>query len=196
MASSRRGTYIDYQARANGFKVGDRVYPVLKGNPSNGGTVVAVWPAIGMVDVQYPHGTTRSPVEDLLIDRGKSIESEVDVQTDTIPGGTHTVPVSGGPAHNIREASQNIAAKHLQRTMPSRVARTYFKQAVYWAAKGRVYKPTRTEQETGMLCCPRCEDAFLRKTIYKREEGSNIKLYCCPECLFLIRRDDILGFEE
>ena len=183
MSSSRRGTYIDYQARANGFKVGDRVYPILKGNPSNGGTVVAVWPAIGAVDVQYPHGTTRSPVEDLLIDRGRSIESEVDIQTDSVPGGTHTVPVSGGPGPSIREASQ-------------RVARKYLKHAVYWAAKGRVYKPSRTEMETGNLCCPRCEDAFLRKTIYKREGGSNVKLYCCPECLFLIRRDDILGFEE
>jgi hypothetical protein len=184
MSTSRRGTYVNYQARATAFKVGDRVYPILKGNPSNGGTVVAVWPAIGMVDVQYPHGTARAAVEDILIDRGNSIESEVDIRSDTVPGGTHTVPVSGGPPLEEREKSSH------------RVASRYVKQAIYWAAKGRQYKPSQTELETGNLCCPRCEEAYLRKTIYKREDGASTKLYCCPDCLFLIRRDDILGFEE
>ena len=188
MKPSRRATYVNYQSRASGFKVGDRVYPILKGNPSNGGTVVAVWPAIGMVDVQYPHGTVRSPVEDLLIDRGRSIESEVDIQSDTVPGGTHTVPVSGGPSLEERERSAHRVAH--------RVASRHVKQAIYWAAKGRQYRPSKTELETGNLCCPRCEEAYLRKTIYKREDGASTKLYCCPDCLFLIRRDDILGFEE
>ena len=156
------------------------MYPIFKGNPSNGGTVVAVWPAIGMVDVQYPHGTARAPVEDLLIDRGRSIESEVDIQSDTVPGGTHTVPVSGGP--QPRASAARVATKHVKR-------------AVYWAAKGRMYRPSKTELETGNLCCPRCEENFLRRTIYKREDGASTKLFCCPECLFLIRRDDIIGFE-
>jgi hypothetical protein len=181
---SRRATYVNYQARASAFKVGDRVYPVLKGNPSNGGTVVAVWPAIGMVDVQYPHGTARAPVEDLLIDRGTTIESEVDVQSDTIPGGTHTVPVSGGPIpEGVGESAHRVATK-------------YTKQAVYWAAPNRQYRPTKEELTSGNLCCPRCDEAYLRKTIYKREDGASTRLFCCPDCLFLIRRDDILGFEE
>ena len=176
MTSARRGTtYVDYQARATAFKVGDRVYPILKGNPSNGGTVVAVWPAIGMVDVQYPHGATRVPVEDLLIDTGSSIDGTVDVAYDSVPGGTHTVSVPGGPTPN------RVASRHVH--------------SVYWAAKGRQYKPSKTELETGNLCCPRCEDAYLRRTIYKMEDGRRAKLFVCPECLFLIRRDDILGFE-
>lgn len=181
MSTSRRGNYVNYQARASAFKVGDRVYPILKGNPSNGGTVVAVWPAIGMVDVQYPHGTARAAVEDLVVDRGKSIESEVDIQSDTVPGGTHTVPVSGGPGPERTDSAHRVASRHI-------------KQAVYWAAPDRQYRPTKAEIESGNLCCPRCDEAYLRKTVYKREGGASTKLYCCPGCLFLIRRDDIIGF--
>jgi len=185
MTTSRRGTYVNYQARATAFHVGDRVYPILKGNPSNGGTVVAVWPAIGMVDVQYPHGATRAPVEDLLIDSGSSIDASVDVAYDSVPGGTRTVPVSGGPPPPSKDASAaRVATGHLN------------KMAVYWAAKGRQYRPSKAEMETGQLCCPRCEDAYLRKTLYKMEEGMRVKLFVCPECLFIVRRDDVLGFEE
>lgn len=183
MRSSRRGTYVDYQARSQAFKVGDRVYPILKGNPSNGGTVVAVWPAIGMVDVQYPHGTARAPVEDILIDRGSSIESDVDVQSDSVPGGTHTVPVSGGPGPELRDSAHRVAARHV-------------KEAVYWAAKDRQYKPTKGELETNKFCCPRCEEAILRPTVYKREGGKSTRLFCCPECLFLLKREAILGFSD
>jgi hypothetical protein len=179
MTTSRRGNYIDYQARATAFHVGDRVYPILKGNPSNGGTVVAVWPAIGMVDVQYPHGATRAPVEDLLIDSGSSIDASVDMAYDSVPGGTHTVPVSGGPVRVAR-----VLTAHLN------------KMALYWAAKGRQYRPSKTEIATRQLCCPRCEDAYLRKTLYKMEEGCRVKLFVCSECLFCVRRDDVLGFEE
>lgn len=185
MTTSRRGTYVDYQARATAFKVGDRVYPILKGNPANGGTVVAVWPAIGMVDVQYPHGATRAPVEDLLIDSGSSIDPKVDVAYDSVPGGTHTVPVSGGPAKRDKEVSA------------ARVASGFLnKMAVYWAAKGRQYRPSKTEMETGQLCCPRCEDAYLRRVIYKHDEGQRVRLFCCPECLFLVRQSDVLGMGD
>ena len=58
---------VDYQARASAFTVGARTYPLL-GDPSAAGSVVAVWPAIGMVDVQFPHGVSRYPVEDLVVD--------------------------------------------------------------------------------------------------------------------------------
>jgi hypothetical protein len=180
---SRRGNYANFQARAEAFKVRDRVFPVLGGNPSNGGVVVAVWPAIGMVDVQYPYGVSRTPVEDLLIDRGTTLDPEPDIQADSIPGGTHTVSVPGGPGPEKFDSTHRVALQ-------------YVKQAVYWAAKGRLYKPTKTEIETGQLCCPRCEDAYLRKTIYMMEGGTRVKMFVCPGCLFLVRRDDIIGFEE
>jgi len=181
--TSRRANYTNYQARASAFKVGDRVFPILGGNPSNGGTVVAVWPAIGMVDIQYPHGVSRAPVEELLIDKGTTLDSAPDIQADSVPGGTHTVPVSGGPGPEVYDSIH-------------RVASSYVKRAVYWAAKNRQYRPTKEEFVTGQLCCPRCDEAYLRKTIYKREDGASIKLFCCPECLFLIRRDDVLGWGE
>ena len=183
MKPSRRANYVNYQARASAFKVGDRVYPILKGNPSNGGTVVAVWPAIGMVDVQYPHGTARAPVEDLLIDRGSSIESEVDVRSDTVPGGTHTAPVAGGPGPERSDSPHRVASRHLKR-------------AVYWAAPNRQYRPTKQELVTGKLCCPRCDESYLRRSTYKMEEGTQVKLFVCPSCLFIVRRDDVAGFGE
>ena len=181
ISMTRKGTYTNYQARGAGFLVGDRVYPI-QGSPANGGTVVAVWPAIGMVDVQYPHGATRSAVEDLVIDESGFIESQVDILSDTVPGGTHTVPVSGGPQRDIRASAQRVAVQ-------------FVKLALYWAARGRQYKPTQTELETGNLCCPRCEDAFLRRTVYKREGGKSTKLFVCAKCLFLVRREDVQGFE-
>ena len=281
MTTSRRGSYVDYQARATAFHVGDRVYPILKGNPSNGGTVVAVWPAIGMVDVQYPHGATRAPVEDLLIDSGSSIDASVDVAYDSVPGGTHTVPVSGGPpppskgvsAERVAgplkswivddgnddvlmvwattpQGAKGIAARSFRRpsrnewepgppyeasvdpfpvefpapsvqgfeerpevlkavasdprlkkfrvgSMSSRVATGHLnKMAVYWAARGRQYRPCKTEVETGKLTCPRCEDAYLRRVIYKHDEGQRVRLFCCPECLFLVRQSDVLGMGD
>ena len=114
-----------------------------------------------------------------------SIDASVDVAYDSVPGGTHTVPVSGGPPPREKGISAaRVAAGHLN------------KVAVYWAAKGRQYRPCKTEIETGKLTCPRCEDAYLRKTLYKMEEGARVKLFVCPECLFIVRRDDVLGFEE
>jgi hypothetical protein len=167
--SLRRATYTNYQARASAFKVGDRVYSVLFGNPANGGTVVAVWPAIGMVDVSYPYGVARVPVEDLLIDISEFHDTMPDIRDDSVPGGTHTVSVPGGPSSDSLH----------------RVASQYVKRAVYWAAKNRQYRPSRLEVETGKLCCPRCDEAYLRKTIYKMENGASVKLFVCPECLFV-----------
>jgi len=54
----------DYQAKVGEFALGQIVAPFGVG-PDNGGTVVAVFPSLGMVDVEFPHGTERYPVEDL-----------------------------------------------------------------------------------------------------------------------------------
>lgn len=172
MGTNRKAD-INYQLRARDIKVGDSVYPVLTGNPGYSGKVVAVWPGIGMVDVVFPYGTTRYPVEDLFIG---SSSSEMTPDYNPVAGGD-TVSVAGGP-------------------YPPRVAGMYFKQAVYWAGKNRQYKPTKGELESGEFCCPRCEEANLRKVVYKKEDGKSVKLLCCPGCLFLIRRGDIQGLED
>ena len=181
MSTTRKGNVLNYQTRALAFKVGDRVYPLLGGNASLWGTVVAVYPAIGMADVAYPHGTTRAPVEDLVVSTEKNPEATIDIATAVVPGGVGTVSVSGGPGMPTGGAH--------------RVASAYIKQAVYWASKDRQYKPSREELDTNSFCCPRCEESILAPVVYKREDGRSTKLFCCRECLFLIRRNDIMGLE-
>jgi hypothetical protein len=174
---SARASYIDYQARATAFHVGDRVYSVFGGNPSNGGTVVAVWPAIGMADVQFPHGSVRHPVEELMVDTSNRYDSTVDRAYDSVPGGVGTVPVAGGPYAQARRVA-------------SRALRS--KRALYWKAQGRKYQATRDEVAAGRFCCPRCEESFLERTSYKMEEGKCVKLLVCRGCLFAVRTLDIL----
>lgn len=228
MGSPRQASYVDYQARAREFEVGSKVYTLLGGTPANGGVVVAVWPAIGMVDVQFPHGTTRYPVEDLNIVDPTVGQTPARV-TESVPGGQGTVPVSGGPLPggprphvpnynppNISPMEAAVRAPVVPKTatpvpvaptpkvaaseppapQARRVMAAYLKKAVYWASSNRKYKRTKEECDSGKLCCPRCEDAYLRNVVYKREEGKSVRLLCCPECMFLLRRDDILGMEE
>lgn len=172
----------NYQERGQEFAVGDRAVPFAEGaaNLANfAGTVVAVFPAIGMVDVEFPSGVKRYPVEDL-----QRFDTENHVQTPdekhtTVPAGEGTVGVSSGPAV---QASVR------------RVAELWVKRALYWAAADRKYKATAQECTSKAYTCPKCKAAQLRKAIYKRVEGQSEKLYGCPECLFLIKRDDI--FEE
>lgn len=55
---------LDYQVLARPFEVGDLVYVVH--TPDSRGRVKAVYPSIGMVDVVFPNGVVRYPVEDLM----------------------------------------------------------------------------------------------------------------------------------
>jgi hypothetical protein len=149
-------TITNYQEIANTFRIGMKVFPFYGGSKDHHGTVVAIYPAIGMVDVQFPFGSSRYPVEDLQI---ADLEIEP-VQYDSIPGGLGTKPVNA-------------------------------KTALYWADKDRKYRMTREEEKP---TCPRCKGIELKKTIYKRVGGKSERLLCCPECLFLIKTTDILGF--
>lgn len=84
-------TYADYQSRAKSFKVGMRVYPFFGGSADRAGFVVQVFPAIGMVDVQFPHGSMRFPVEDLAIAGETEMPKDF---VDSVPGGRGITPVS------------------------------------------------------------------------------------------------------
>lgn len=160
----RKSTTIpNYQVIARSFKPGMKVYPYYGGSSDMAGTVLAVFPAIGMVDVQFPHGSSRYPVEDLVINTDADIKPS---HTNTVPGGLSTVPVSSGQGMS--------------------------KKAIYWADKDRKYRMCRKEPQPS---CPRCPDSVsLKKVIYKRNEGRSERLLCCPDCLFLIKTSDILGF--
>lgn len=101
-------TFVDYQARAHQFQIGDRVFPFFLGKKEKAGVVVQLFPAIGMVDVQFPHGVARYPVEDLVVDESGEVRNIANIP-DSVPGGRGVVPVSSGPS------AKKVASLYLNR---------------------------------------------------------------------------------
>lgn len=156
---------VNYQQRALEFSVGDIVSPF--GSFENwSGRVTAVWPAIGMVDVESSSGNKRYPAEDL----------QRYVDGNAAPPHTNSAPSTemvsvGGTSH---QASAE-------------------KVALYWASKDRKYRMTRPEMDTGKATCPRCDEhPVLKRAIFRRRDGQNHRLLGCKNCLFLIHEEDIL----
>ena len=115
----RRATsYVDYQQRARQFEIGMRVYPYFGGKPDKSGVVVQIFPAIGMVDVQFPHGVSRFPVEDLVLDTSGDYENLAKTP-DSIPGGRGVVPVSSGPAKSLitDSSKKRVASLYMNKLM-------------------------------------------------------------------------------
>lgn len=142
-----------------------------------------MYPAIGMVDVQFPSGSHRFPVEDLQI-----MEDSFWVRTpsyETVPGGAGQVSVSGGPQSESPKRASNPLA------LSQKVARRFLKEALYWTNVDRRYRATKSEQDTKRYFCPKCKDTVLKRCVYKRNGGSSEKLLGCSSCLFLIKPSDI-----
>lgn len=57
---------VNYQLRARDFHVGDVVVPYGL-QDSQSGRVTAVYPGIGMVDIEFATGNKRFPAEDLML---------------------------------------------------------------------------------------------------------------------------------
>ena len=169
--------YVNYQERATEFSVGDVVVPFGLWD-SQSGRVTAVWPAIGMVDVEFPSGNARFPVEELQR-MGADGQAEPP-STDSTPGGGGTVSVPGGPYPSKKSAN--------------RVAQAFVKKSLYWAQKDRQYRMTGPESAAGKPNCPKCPDIPLQRAIYKRRDGSSERLQGCPGCMFLIKDADIVNF--
>ena len=156
--------YVNYQDRAKEFSVGDIVAPY--GMLENwAGRVTAVQPGIGMVDVETPAGNKRYPAEGLQ----------------RFEDGKATPPYTN-----------SAAAKTASTT---RVIQGHIKKALYWVGADRRYCMTKGEQAGGTPFCPRCDGELpLKHAIYKRLKGKSVRLLGCQQCLFLIRRDDIINF--
>lgn len=164
---------VNWQERGAEFRVGDVV--TERGRPEEySGRVTAVYPAIGMVDIQFPHGSVRRPVEDLQ--RWANPYSDPP-HTDDRPGGEIGVTVSGGP-YPIKTASIRVAKRYMK--------------ALYWASKDRKYRATRSELASGKFISPRAPGVTLVRKPYKRRDGGSEALYICPESLFLIKDSDIM----
>ena len=177
--------YVDYQRRSQSFELGMRVYPFLGGNPARSGIVVAIFPSIGMVDVQFPHGSMRYPVEDLVVDTSGDYSNVFSEDMGTVPGGIGTFPVSSPPffTHEERDGEEKNKKKASQR-----VASRYVKKAIYWYKVDRTYRQCKDEEKP---CCPKCKTP-LGKTVYKRRGGKSEKLLACYTCLFIIKPEDIV----
>lgn len=189
MGNRNATTYIDYQQRAAEFKVGDMVFPVGASVNDALGRVVAVYPAIGQLDIEWPAGAKRMPVEDV-----QRVQKELGVAPEkdhsSVPGDPGSVAVSTGP-EQARKATRGqlfISA--------GRVSNAFVKRALYWAAKNRHYKATKAECESGRYLCPRCKDVVLRPAPYERSDGVSVDLLGCTGCLFLIKPCDIIGHPD
>lgn len=171
---------MDPQARAREFTVDDWVTPIGADN-TDVGRVVSVWPGLGVVDVEWGTGNRRMNVEDIaIINRDGVVQAPEFVQN--VPGG---LPVRPG-----REAG--VAPD------PTRIARAFIKEGIYWASRDRGYRATQSESDSKSYTCPKCRDCDnpMRPQVYKREDGRNIKLLACPSCLYLIRVHDIHGHHQ
>ena len=178
----------NYQQRAHDFAVGDLVVPYGH-DAALAGAVKAVFPAIGMVDVEFPAGSKRYPVEDLQRLNPNNNAVPVPPAGDSVPGGIEVAPVTGGPESPRTEPSREAD--------PVRVAQAYVKKALYWHSSDRRYRATAGEVNEGQYLCPKCKaagtDCILKPAIYKRREGKSERLLGCPNCLFLVKRADIVN---
>jgi len=87
----------NWQTRGQEFQVGQNVQ-LMNGAPTDQGRVVAVYPAIGMIDVQFPHTSQRFPVEDVQI-MNPGEDPFITPRFETVPGGAGTESFnSDGPA--------------------------------------------------------------------------------------------------
>ena len=167
--------YVNWQERGAEFRVGDVVTGY--GEPEEyAGRVTAVYPAIGMVDIQFPEGPARRPVEGLQRWSRPFVDAP---HTDDRPGGAIGPSVSMG-AYPVKTASVE------------RVARKFMRKALYWTSKGRKYRATRSEQAAGCFQSPKVPGVTMRRKPYKRNDGQSEWMHICPETLFLIRDRDIL----
>lgn len=198
---NRKADEGNWQARGQMFAVGQAV-ALVNGSPTDEGRVIAVWPAIGMVDVQFPHTNYRLPVEDLQIINPAN-DSYITPMHETVPGGAGSAAmVSQGKPQNqdliqgfdppvqlVDDIGDGIDLD----VMAARVAKAHIKKALYWNGKDRKYRSTRVEGATGHYSCPKksCE-GLLKPAVYKRQDAASVKLLGCPECMFLIRKQDIV----
>jgi hypothetical protein len=183
---SRTAHNVNYQQRALEFAVDDIVFPYELGSQDVAGRVVQVFPAIGVVDVEFPNGVKQYPVEDLQRVNPENVQTEPTEVTQNVPGGAGGVSTSGGPPREAGDQANRIR----------RIAEAFVKKSLYWGSRDRKYRATRAELEANNYTCPKCKEGQLRRAIYKRMEGKSERLMGCGNCLFLIKSCDIMGHPD
>jgi hypothetical protein len=195
----------NWQARGQEFQVGQTVR-LVNGGDTDQGRVVATWPGIGMVDIQWPHTAYRHPVEELqIVNPGD--DSFVSPMHEDVPGGPGDAAMvsEGGPQSNVVEGevprvelvhevdslNQKVGSDHEK--MITRVAQAFVKKSLYWHAQDRKYRASADEHKSGSYRCPQKQcDGQLRSATYKMEDGCCVKLHGCPKCMFMIKASDLM----
>lgn len=213
----KKTSYVDSQALAKAFSIGDTVlFPIFTRGSNYAptiGKVTAVLPQIGFVDVETPFGSVRMAPEDLI----KTTSEDASYLQDTSYSSydhdkarkiasrylesEFTSVCEAGYTSQALRITEEDAYKAVKASKPTlspdlieqalRVAYTepaITKTALYWRAKGRRYMPSVKEVACGTFSCPNCRNC-LEQTHYKK----NTKLYVCRECLFTIRPGDLLS---
>lgn len=203
---TRQADAGNWQARGQEFQVGQSVQLVNGGN-TDVGRVVASYPGIGMVQVQWPHTSYRHPVEELqIVNPGD--DPYVTPMHEDVPGGPGSAAQlsEGGPQSNVVEGedprvelvhevpSPTAKVAHDQGRMTVRVAQAFVKKSLYWHARDRKYRVSAEEHKTGNYKCPMkgCH-GHLRRATYKMESGCCTKLHACPKCMFMIKSSDLVA---
>lgn len=216
----KKESFIDFQELAKNFKVGDTVLlPIFtRGNryAPHFGRITHVHDGIGMIDVQTPMGNIRMEPHTVVKDnRINSDHFDYDSSYDSYDKS----PEEGYSYANPKKvASRHLTSKiaglvkhatlmmlkgaseaqvYKQTWDPERIsdgdlkdaikAASLKKEALYWRSKGRQYIPTQKEIESGIFHCPHCKTE-MEKGNYKK----HTKLYICPDCLWMIRPDDLV----
>lgn len=186
-----RIAYVDYQALASEWEPGDLAAPLGQYSDA-AGEVIAVWPAIGMVDVQFSNGVRRYPVEEV-----QRFLPDATVDPPSTPAG-----VAGADEDKTPLIKQGASPEQISRVSQRYVAQCTqtpigvgsMKEAVYWASAGRQYRATRPEVESRSYRCGRkgC-DGTLRPASYRMDGGHRVRLLACPKCLFMVMPENLAG---
>lgn len=113
--------------------------------------------------------------------------SEVDAYDET----WHRYAAQGASDESLRD---EVAKMYLvaSRLSDLRIQQFAIKSAAYWVAQNRQYRVSQNEVQAGKPSCPKC-GTVMRRTTYKMDKGSRMRLFACPKDLFLIKTESILG---
>ena len=133
----------NWQSRGQEFAVGQTVR-LVNGGETDEGRVIAVWPAIGMVDIAWPHTSYRHAVETLqIINPGD--DPYIAPMHENVPGGpgSEAYMSEGAPMGNVIdsevprvELTHEIGdtTKMSSKQMRERVAQAYINKQAYLQA--------------------------------------------------------------
>lgn len=147
--------YVDYQQRSRAFEPGMQVYARFS-DPNDVGRVIAVYPAIGMLDVEFPYGAVRIPIEDVYLSSPFAPTDPPklhDADESSLAGGSPVMKTAlywKSKNRQYRATSQEIAEG---RYCCPRCKGPFLKKAAY---------KRRDSSSQALLACPEC--LFLIKT--------------------------------